>query len=116
MKYTDLLISIIFLSIFSWSVSSFINIYSDLKSKNNDYIERTNANDFISRSFKKTCEGTGFQSLNEWQKNCKALWNLKYIGWSDATSVMLISDKFKNHAFYGVWIGENYKGEVYWKD
>lgn len=68
---------------------------------------------FISESFRKTCCGEGFPSLNEWQKNCKTMWNLEYIGWANAEDFMEVQNPEKGKLFYGTWVGPYGRGEVY---
>lgn len=114
MKYTDILIILILLFAYSLLFSQGSSIYSKLKEKNDYYFEQKNANHFISESFRNTCQGNGFESLCEWQKACKSMWDLKYIGWSKASEVMLISEEYKDSVFYGSWIINNTIGEVYW--
>ena len=116
MKYTDLLVFIFLLFIFSVGSSSWYKAYSNLKLANEEYIEKINSNVFISKSFRNTCQGKGFSTLYQWQKCCKAMWNLKYIGWSDTNDIMIRGDHFKGLALYGTWKGQNYQGEVYWKE
>lgn len=116
MKYSELLVILFLLFFFTWEIKGGINILLKLSEKNKIYVEMKNANEFISKSFKNTCEGKGFPSLCQWQKTCKAMWNLKYIGWSNCRDTMIVSDDYKGQSFYGTWIGLNYNGEVYWKE
>lgn len=116
MKYTDLLVFLFLLCVFSVVSASLVKTYSHLSSANDEYVEKINSNIFISESFKNTCQGKGFSSLYQWQKCCKAMCNLKYIGWSDTNDIMIRGDKFKGLALYGTWKGQDYKGEVYWKE
>lgn len=68
---------------------------------------------FVAESFKNTCQGKGFESLNEWQNSCRALWKLQYIGWSEAGDFMIVSGKNESILYYGKWIGEAGDGEIY---
>lgn len=69
---------------------------------------------FIFESFKATCEGKCFSSLNEWQQKCKSLWNLEYIAWSNAEDFLDVSyENCDDSLFYGVWISKYGKYEVY---
>lgn len=69
---------------------------------------------FIEQSFKNTCYGNGFSDLNEWQKTCRALFNLDYIAWSDASEFMAVVDEdSEGKLLYGKWIGASFDGEVY---
>lgn len=75
---------------------------------------------FVSESFRKTCDGSGFSNLNEWQKVCKAFWNLEYIGWAPTTEFLSdVDNKDSNvnyeNVMYGKWISDFCEGEVYSK-
>lgn len=116
MKYIELIFLTTLVLLFSSFMSGQIKNYSNLINKNNDYLTKKNANEFIFESFKNTCEGRGFSSLYQWQQVCKEMWKLDYIGWSDAREVMLINNNIKGPVLYGAWIGKNYEGQVYWKE
>lgn len=68
---------------------------------------------FITESFRKTCNGEGFNSLNEWQQKCGSLWELEYIGWANANEFLEVENKESGELFYGRWIGPFGNGEVY---
>lgn len=114
MKYVDVIIFIFLLSIFSVSFSNGIRILKNLSQLNNEYIERKSANKFIFESFKNTCDGKGFDSLIQWQKSCKAMWNLNYIGWSDVRDFSILPNSVTKNILYGNWVGDDFSGEVYW--
>lgn len=116
MKYIELIVTIFCICLIGWNFSRGIEIYTRLNRTNSNYLERINANNFISESFMKACEGVGFENLYEWQKTCKDMWNLKYIGWSDVQDVIPFDSEYKGKGFYGTWVGKSYKGEVYWKE
>lgn len=143
MKYIDLIILVSFLTIFSMFFTSSIKIYGELEKRNGELASKVNEYNFIYESFCKTCEGEGFESLIEWQKKCKAMWNLDYIGWSDfssycwdeyedenlmgekisgneindsiSTRVLNINKSDGKKIFYGYWVSKNGDGEVYWE-
>ncbi len=75
-------------------------------------------NNFIYRSFVQTCgsknngSGTGFSSLNEWQVTCRAMFNLDYISWCEASEFMIV-DEGKEKLMYGKWESELLEGEVF---
>lgn len=88
--------------------------YKYLYKENEEIKKQTNSTKFIFESFKATCEGNCFSSLNEWQQKCKSLWNLEYIAWSNAEDFMDVSyENCDDALFYGVWISEYGKYEVY---
>ena len=69
------------------------------------------AKKFISQSFKNTCKQKGFENPEQWQKVCKALFNLKSISYEPYST--------ENKIIHAVWCGgENLQkcsGEVYCK-
>ena len=75
--------------------------------------KKLNSLEYISESFRKTCEGKGYSSLNDWQKSCKSLWNLDYIAWCDVSDFMEVKNNSDTVLFYAQWSGENGNGEVY---
>lgn len=115
MKYLDLLIILFLLSSISIIISGSAKTYKNLYDKNIKVKDDTEACRFISESFKNTCDGKGFESLYQWQKVCKALWDLKYIGWCDAKDFLPISKEYDKKIIYGKWIGNTGEGEVYWE-
>lgn len=68
---------------------------------------------FVSESFKMTCEGRGFENLLDWQKKCRALWNLEYIGWAFASDFMEVSEH-ETGLVYGKWNNEFCDGEIFY--
>lgn len=115
MRYMELLVIMFLLSTFGIFVTSTIGIYKRLFTENAKILDETSACLFISQSFKNTCDGTGFDSLYQWQKSCKSMWNLKYIAWCDARDFLPIPGEYEKKVLYGKWIGENWEGEVYWE-
>lgn len=79
------------------------------ENKKNEYLSTR----FISESFRKTCKGNGFKDLNQWQKTCRSLWNLDYIGWCSAEDFMVDPSPESGELLYGKWIGSCGEGEVY---
>ena len=115
MKYIELIVVMFLLSSFGLFLSSFIKTYKNFYDKNCEIQNETSACMFISESFKNTCDGHGFLSLNEWQKKCKSMWNLDYIAWCDAKDFLPISQEYDKKILYGKWIGKNCEGEVFWE-
>ena len=113
MKFTDVLV-LLFMLIFLETgilcgLSSYWKINERIEKKNRELTSLR----FVPESFKKTCRWEGFSDLVEWQKCCKALWNLAYIGWCNAETFMDLSETENSRLMYGTWIGESGKGEVY---
>ena len=44
------------------------------------------AKKFIAESFRNTCKGKGFDSLEEWKLCCNALFDLEYINWEQVNN------------------------------
>lgn len=85
-----------------------------LDAKNVEIRREVNCMNFVAESFRNTCRGKGFASLNEWQKACRAMWQLDYIGWANACDFMIVpDDKNQEPLFYGKWILKNSEYEVY---
>ena len=59
---------------------------------------------FISESFRKTCKGEGFNSFEEWEQTCSALWQLSEISYETDSDGLLIC---------GSWSGPWGNGVVY---
>lgn len=116
MKYIDLLLIVFLLCIFSCGFSEWIKIYQRINREIVHYQDLKNGNYFIYHSFKNTCEGKGFDSLYQWQKVCKSMWDLTYIGWSNGRDVLLVKDNCKGDIFYGAWKGDDYINDVYWME
>jgi len=87
--------------------------YLRIKKDNFDLQRKIDSSKFISESFRNTCRGVGFTSLNQWQKVCKDLWNLDYIGWSNASEFMVIDESVNGTLLYGKWYNNLLEGEVY---
>ncbi|MCQ2592580.1 MAG: hypothetical protein MJ188_07310 [Treponema sp.] len=71
---------------------------------------------FVAESFKRTCDGTGFSSLEEWQTSCRSLMNLDYIAWCNAEDFMQVS--YENSGcplFYAAWKNSNELCEIYYR-
>lgn len=113
MKFYNLLLCMIVISISGFMSNSIINKYEELLEKKNEIQIKVNSTIFISESFRNTCEGKGFSNLNEWQKTCKAMWNLKYIGWGNAEDFFNGNDTDNSILLYGKWISEYGDWEVY---
>ena len=113
MRYLEILIILFLLSFSGMFIFGTIKTYKDLSDKNAAIKSEKDACNFISESFKNTCEGKGFESLYKWQKCCSAIWDLKYIAWCDAKDFLPIPKEYDKKVLYGTWIGKNWEGEVY---
>lgn len=110
MKLIDVFIFLMIFSVFVLFSNSSLRCVEMLEKSLMENRIRSESTEFIYESFRNTCMGKGFNSLNEWQKNCRAMWSLDYIAWADASDFM---DVEKEILYYGTWSGKYGKGEVY---
>lgn len=109
------------ISSFTIGVSFLISLYGGFSicEKNEKRIleikKQVHCEKFIAESFRKTCEGKGFEDLNQWQECCRAMWNLEYIGWANVQDFMIIPDDSDFSLVCGVWRDKKTCGEVYSK-
>lgn len=113
MRFYDLLAIICLISMFSVISNFQITGMNKLNETNMELINKSASSKFISESFRKTCWGQGFGSLNEWQKKCAVMWNLEYIGWTTTDSFMEDFTGDRKKIYYGTWKGKYGSGEVY---
>lgn len=114
MKLTEVVIIVgIFFSLSLFGVQSFL-LMDKLNTKNRNLAREVNCEKFIAESFRNTCKGKGFKSLNEWQVTCREMFDLDYIGWSNASDFMEVNyETCSKNLYYGKWIFSGVDGEVY---
>lgn len=108
-----ILVLLVVVSLFASTAAEFtaVNRMRVTAMENN---RQTDAQYFISESFRKTCRGECFESLNEWQTVCRDLWSLDYIGWGNAEDFMSVDYSLnESPLIYGKWQGRLLEGEVY---
>lgn len=113
MKLIDVLIFLTLLVLMDICLLSGVKSYCQLNEKQNESRNRVDSAKFISESFRNCCRGEGFCDLIQWQKTCKAMWNLDYIGWTEAENFMEVSEEDSGTLLYGTWRGSVGEGEVY---
>lgn len=132
MKLYEILILLLFGFVFSSCLCHFLSSNRKLEANLNDIKNETCSKRFIAESFRKTCNGTGFKDLEEWQLVCRSLFSLDYIAWCDAEEFMIDPVKEEaaesvglcnfyeivndNTLFYGKWMSSDdseINGEVY---
>ena len=114
MRFTDVVLTMIFCVLLICTVQRGCVSLLKRNETANSFMRKATANRFISESFRKTCNGNGFESLNEWQITCRAMWKLDYIGWADARDFMEVSYAVsEKNLMYGKWNGSVADGEVY---
>lgn len=80
--------------------------------KQRNYTEKK----FVAESFRNTCQGNGFENLEQWQFSCRNMFDLDYIAWCDSEEFMIDEHKeCGKKLVYGKWISKDKKsdGEVY---
>ena len=90
-------------------------IFSEMKgfisinAKANEVQQKAECLKYVSESFRNTCNGLGYESLDEWKKECRKMWNLDYISYEirDNRNADGIT------VFHGIWTGPYGKGEAY---
>lgn len=114
MRLTDMVILLFIVGMLSVTG---MNCFNTIRKCENEIIacrRKTSADYFIAESFRKTCRGEGFENLNKWQVICRAMWNLEYIGWCDASDFMIVDYSINDRKLmYGKWDGSDSSGEVY---
>jgi hypothetical protein len=114
MKLTDALIILSLLLVFAGGFSWSCKFFYDLDSKYYKLQKKVDSANFVRESFIKTCNGDGYKDLDEWQKNCRKIWQLDYIAWCNAEDFMDVSyENSPSALFYGCWENENGFYEVY---
>ena len=73
------------------------------------------AKKFIAESFRNTCKGNGFDSLDEWMSCCDALFDLESINWEQVNN-----ETGNTKLLYAEWKGKDLfvecSGEVFCRD
>lgn len=115
MRFHTLLLILTFAGIMSVSVLNYWTFAKTTGQKSEQLRHSYSAKRFIAESFRNTCGGRGFDSLEEWQLTCRQLFNLEYIAWCPADEFMI--DEESSVLMYGKWIGKDndkkISGEVY---
>ena len=112
MKLYTVIITAAFLCIISSSLSNALFYGRTFDEKIRQYSLSYSAKKFIAQSFKNTCRGKGFKSLDQWQLVCKSLFSLDSISYEE-------SGGGQNNLMHAKWKGsgkiEKCSGEVYIK-
>ena len=114
MRLINIVIFYFCFSLILWGCVAGGIVYEELCKKCDVERQKYECVRFLSECFKNTCEGKGFRNLNEWQKVCRTLWNLEYIGWASSTE-FFDDDNLENGSdlMYGKWVGAFGEGEVF---
>ena len=118
MRLHTALIILTFIGIMSISVLNYLTCVKTLDKKEHNLFITCSGKRFIAESFRQTCKGRGFETLEEWQLTCRRLFKLEYIAWCSSDDFMIDDAGGDNSPLmYGKWIaGEEYSdmsGEVY---
>lgn len=109
MRYIELVCLSLIFAIFSALFRSQLFQLSGIDSSLSKMKKKTDSLTFISTSFRNTCQGKGFSSLDEWKSVCADMWNLETIEWTYVGNSENAEDGF----FCGKWEGPSGSGEVY---
>lgn len=120
MRFSTLIVVIVFLGIIGVSVHQAAWYTNELGSRAENTRQCFWTKKFIVQSFKNTCDGKGFESLEEWQLTCRTMFDLEYIAWCPAEEFMVIeNEEDKGNLMYAVWTGNKAlkacSGEVYYR-
>ena len=86
MRFSDLILVMLLTGLFASSLSGQIKALGQIEERLEGLQIQADSYSFISESFRKTCRGQAFYSLDEWEKTCKAMWPLDYISWQQLDS------------------------------
>lgn len=112
MKLSDSVLLMFLVAFFYLSLENCMFFGNKIENRCREMKDERNMLVFVSESFRNTCENKGFDSLENWQKSCRAMWNLSYIGFTFADSFMDY-DFSDSKIVYGSWIYKDKNYEVY---
>ncbi len=115
MRFVYLFASLAVMLLLSAGLNYGIKSLETISAKKNLVRKEFESGRFISESFANACKGRGFGTLVQWQKTCRAMWDLDYIGWSKADSFMNVENPENGQLLYGRWIGPYGNGEIYYR-
>jgi len=114
MNFTEILCVMFLVLLLGSSVSKEIQLCTRFNENLLVMNKKIDSQEFISESFKNTCNGKGFSSLNQWQITCRSMFQLDYIGWSDASDFLDVDYSNSGKTlYYGKWNGNLCSGEIY---
>lgn len=104
MKLINLIVPVLILLMLGTVAVSACTGNFELVEKKRGIRRKTESLEFISESFRLSCNGKGFENLDEWKLKNSLLWNLDEIGWEK-----------KGNVFRGFWKGPAGNGEVVYR-
>ena len=111
MKFYTVVITAVFLCIISTVLRDSIYYTQKLEQTVRQEFVSYSAKRFVSQSFKNTCEGKGFNSLEQWKSVCQILFKLESIYYEESC--------VGENLLYAKWTGnkdyQKCNGEVYFK-
>lgn len=114
MKLIDSVILITVCFLYTTGLYGALGQMKQISEKSRRLEKEISANRFIEQSFRKTCEGCLYKDLNQWQSECRNMYNLEYIAWCNAEEFMDVSyENCDDLLFYGIWELNDKKCEVY---
>ena len=88
MRFSDLILMMLVLAFFGASFSGQLDALNQIEKRVELLRTEADSYTFICESFRKSCAGTGFSSLDEWEKCCAAMWPLDSISWCETNGVL----------------------------
>mgnify|MGYP003309324946 CR=1 FL=1 len=113
MRFTEVFLWMCFAMLINMTATLSLRTFENLNDRRESARLLYESTEFISKSFINTCNGSGFENLNEWQKNCREMFQLEYIAWTRADNFMIDSSEDNGELLYGKWIGKSGGGEVF---
>ena len=89
MRFTDLILMMLVLAFCGSSLNGQLESLRLMEERVELLQAESDSYSFISASFRKSCMGAGFASLDEWEKCCAAMWPLEAISWRSVRSDVL---------------------------
>lgn len=116
MRLHSVLLVFVFVSIIALSLHDYawtsVNLDKKARLLQKAYTQKR----FMAESFRNTCRGKGFSSLEEWQNCCSSMFHLEYISWCDSKEFLEQPDTETSVLMYGKWICQDLdkgSGEVF---
>ena len=106
MRFSSVIVSFIFYVFLSCAAEKGLYGLSLLAKQRDRFRREALCTRFVSESFRKTCQGKGFESLSEWKKSCRAMWQLDFIDY----------EQMGEKVCRGVWISASVRYEVYFRE
>ena len=115
MRFSDLILLMLLLGFLTTSMAGQFKALGQIETRVERLQTQADSFAFISESFRKTCNGEGFSSLEEWKKSCSVMWPLDYISWQLLDGDAESDAGSSRRIFLGKWTLFGKECEVYAK-